>query len=63
MTSAYTVIPAPEAEQVSRVPIEYRLLIGVVGLDELATPVARQASANQRPSRHSAWDVLTSMDL
>ena len=63
LPSAYTAIPALGAERVSRVPIEYCSLIGVVGLDELVTPVARLASANQRPSHHLARDVLTSTDL
>ena len=63
LLSAYMVVAGPEVEWVSRVPIEYCLLIGAVGLDELAAPVAGLASANQRPSHHSAQDVLTSMDL
>ena len=60
---AYTVIPALEAERVSRVPLEYYSLIGVVNLDKLVTPVAGLASANQRPSHHSVQDVLTSTEL
>ena len=63
LLSAYTAIPAPEAEWVSTVPHEYRSLIGVVNLDELATRVARLASANQRPSCNSVRDVLTSTEL